>query len=343
MKYYRLRQPYVLFFSLSVSFLTPHDALGEELNVYSFRQTALIQPIIDKFQQQTGNIVNIVSGKADALMQRFIADGPESHADIILTSDVARLEKLRTLKLLKKIDSEVLRQVIPYNLQDPHQEWFALSVRARTLFYAKDRVDPNVFSSIVDIASANWKGRLCARKGSHIYNLSLVAGLIGQFGVDATKPWVDGVSANLATRPQGGDRDQLRKIANEVCDIAIANTYYYGMLADSESAADREVYKKVGLHWLDQQGRGTHINISGAAVNVGSSKTKLAQEFIEFLLTEDIQKYYAQVNHEFPVRKGLSATGIVASWGKVKFDTDSLGNLYKHNQAAIELIENTSW
>ncbi|WP_181902127.1 extracellular solute-binding protein [Thalassotalea euphylliae] len=331
----------VLAWSLVV--VKAHGEEIESVNVYSFREAKLIAPIIERFSQATGIKVNVVSGKADKLLNRLIKDGDNSFADVLLTTNVARLEKAKQLGLLQPIDSVYLKTHVPAPLRDRQGYWHGLSIRARAIFYARDKVNPASITRYRDLTASQWQGRICTRKGSHIYNRSMLASFVALHGQASAKRWTQGLVANLAMRPTGGDRDQLRNINSGKCDLAIANSYYYGMMSQSASQQDREVYANLGVIWPEQAGAGTHVNISGAAITSAAKNKQNAQAFIEFLLTEQAQEMYADINHELPIRRDIQASGLVGSWGDFKGDIDSVQQLYSHLAAADSIIADTSW
>jgi len=321
----------------------PNIALADSLNVYSFRKAELIRPLIAQFEHQTGITVNLVSGKADQLIKRLAEDGNDSRADVLLTVDVARLENAKQRGLLTPIHSERLNSNVPHTLRDSDNFWFGLSIRARTLFVAKARVDKTSLTSYQDLTLAQWRGKLCIRKGMHYYNRSMVAAFIHNNGVTATKQWVDAISLNLAKRPNGGDRDQLRSLAAGYCDVAIANSYYYGMLASSPKALDRSVYEQVAILWPNQNKHGTHLNISGAAITKASKNKLQAIKFIEFLTTKAAQKTYSEINFEYPVRKDVMPSEMLRTWGEFKGDEEAISHLSNFHLQAKQLIENSNW
>ncbi len=321
--------------------LTPAHA--SMVNIYSFRQAELIKPLTTEFTLQTGIKVNIVSGKADKLMQRLIQDGENSFADVLLTVDVARLEKAKQLKLITPISSQKLHTNIPEQLRDPENFWFGLSLRARAIFYAKNRVNPKKLTSYSNLTDKKWYHKICARKGSHFYNRSMVASFIYRYGEQWANKWVNDFTKNLAMRPNGGDRDQLRKIARGECDIAIANSYYYGMLSASAKQSDRHTYQQVGIVFPDSKNVGTHVNISGAAM-ISSAKNKAnAIRFIEFLTTKKAQQIYADSNYEYPIRADMNAGPLLNSWGTLTADTKSIHSLPKYHPNAEQIISQSNW
>ena len=313
------------------------------VNIYSFRQAELINPLIEEFTKQTNIKVNVVSGKANILMQRLIDDGQDSYADVLLTTDVARLEQAKKLKIIQPVNSELLQRNVPSDLRDPQRYWFGVSIRARAIFYAKSRVNPAEITSYQDLSAKKWRGKICSRKGSHFYNRSMIASFIYHYGETWTNQWTQSFVKNLAMRPLGGDRDQLRMIAKGSCDLAIANSYYYGMLSSSKKAKDRQVYQQVGIIFPDINSVGTHINISGAALTSAAKNTANAIKFIEFLTTKKAQQYYAELNHEYSIRNDMSPGPLLSSWGRLVADKKSILQLTKFHPQAQRLISANHW
>lgn len=316
---------------------------AEEVNIYSGRKEALIKPALDQFTQKTGIKVNLVTGKADALMQRLVVEGSASPADILITSDVGRLSSAKSKGLFQVVDSDVLQKQIPENLRDADNQWFGLSLRARPIFYVKDKVDVKQLSSYENLVDPQWQGRVCIRSSSNIYNQSLVASLLKANGEELTQKWLKGFVANFARTPTGGDTDQLRALAAGVCDIAIANTYYYGRLLNSAKEADKDVTKKIAIFWPNQADRGTHVNVSGAGV-VKSAKNKAnAIKLIEFLASSEVQQWYAEVNNEYPVVESVEESTTLAAWGEFKSDEVALTKLGELNSKAVMMMDVANW
>lgn len=325
--------------------ICPADSLADDnvVNVYSFRKAELITPLINEFTNKTGIKVNLSNGKADKLIQRLIKDGDNSFADVLLTVDVARLEEAKKLDLIQPITSHLLHANIPEDLRDPENFWFGLSLRARAIFYAKDKVTPDEIQSYQDLTTQKWQGKICSRQGSHFYNVSMIASFIYNYGENWTKNWVSHFVNNLATRPNGGDRDQLRKVAKGECQIAIANSYYYGALSASDKESDRDVYQKVGIIFPKISTVGTHVNISGAALTRSSKHKINAIKFIEFLTTKEAQKIYANNNYEYPINTDMPISDLLKSWGKLTADTQSVLQLPKYHPQAKQIIKHNSW
>ena len=318
-------------------------AKAQEVNVYSARQEALILPLLEKFEAETGIDVKLITGKADALLQRLESEGRSSPADVLITVDAGRLQRAKEAGVLQPVDSAVLKRRIPGHLRDADDTWFGLSQRARVIFYARDKVDPAELSTYEALADDKWKGRICIRSSGNIYNQSLVASMIESMGSEATEAWARGLVANFARKPAGGDTDQLRAAAAGLCDIAIANTYYYGRLVNSDKEADREVAAKLGLFWPNQQGRGAHVNVSGAGLARHAPNAEAAVKLLEFLVSDESQAWYAEVNNEYPVVESAPISATLQNWGDFKSDSLNLTRLGENNRAAVKLMDRAGW
>ena len=318
-------------------------AQAQEVNVYSARKEALILPLLKKFEAQTGIGFNLITAKADELLKRLEAEGRSTPADIFITTDAGRLQRAKDAGVLRALDNATLRQRIPANLRDRENYWFGLSQRARVIFYAKDRVDPAELSSYEALADTKWQQRVCIRSSGNIYNQSLVASMIEAHGVDQTEAWARGLVANFARKPAGGDTDQLRAAAAGQCDIAIANTYYYGRLASSDKPADLEVANALGVFWPNQGDRGAHVNVSGAGVTAHAEHPEAAERLLEFLVNPESQVWYGEVNNEYPVVVDAKPSALLASWGEFKGDSLNLSRLGENNRAAVQLMDRAGW
>ena len=321
-------------------------ANSAEVNIYSYRQEALIKPQLEAFRKATGISYNLITGKAGGLLQRLKNEGMNGPADILFTADAGRLYRALQMGLLEPIKSKILETHIPARFRDPEGRWFGLGVRARAIFYHVDRVRPSELSSYEDLADAKWKGRILIRSSSNIYNQSLLASLIQHHGARKAEAWARAMVANLARRPQGGDRDQLRAVAAGEGDIAIANNYYYARLLTAKRSRDRKVTDKVRVFWPNQAGpdaRGVHVNISGAAVTKSTKNKANAIRLLEFLVGEEAQKIYASVGYEYPVRKGVARDTVVAGMGMFKMDNLSLDSLGRHNAEAVRIFDRVGW
>ena len=316
---------------------------ADEVNVYSARKEALILPLLQKFEAQTGIGFNLITAKEDALLQRLKSEGHSSPADVFITTDAGRLQRAKDAGVLQAVDNAVLKQRIPEHLRDKDGTWFGLSQRARVIFYARDRVDASELSTYEDLADARWKGRICIRSSGNIYNQSLVASMIESHGNDRTEAWARGLVANLARKPAGGDTDQLRAAAAGLCDIAVANTYYFGRLVNSSKQEDRDVAAALGLFWPNQGDRGAHVNVSGAAVAKYAPHREAAVKLLEFLVNDESQAWYAEVNNEYPVVAGVRASKTLEAWGDFKSDSLNLTRLGENNRAAVQLMDRAGW
>ena len=320
----------------------PALAAGE-VNLYSARKEELIKPLLDRFTAQTGITVNLVTGKADALLKRLESEGRNTPADLLLTTDAGRLYRAYEAGVLQPVRSEVLERQVPSVYRDPEGHWFGVSVRARVLMYAPDRVDPAELSTYEALADSRWKGRICIRSSGNIYNQSLVGALIAAHGEAETEAWARGLVANMARPPKGGDRDQISAVAAGQCDIAVANTYYLGTMLNSSDPAQREAAAKVAVFWPNQEGRGAHVNISGAGVTRHAQNRDNAVKLLEFMVSEESQRWYADANLEYPVRSGIPLNATLEAWGTFKADTLNLAELGRNNAAAVRLMDRAGW
>nr|WP_230208716.1 Fe(3+) ABC transporter substrate-binding protein [Solemya velum gill symbiont] len=318
-------------------------AASEEANLYSARKEALIKPLLDQFTRETGIKVNLVTGKADALLKRLQSEGANSPADLLITTDSGRLHRAHSAGLLQQVKSEKLNTVVPPHLRNPEGYWFGLSVRARPIFYAKDRVKPEELSTYEALTDKKWKGRICIRSSNNIYNQSLVASMIAHNGAEATQQWADAFVGNFARPPKGGDRDQIKAAAAGQCDIAIANTYYYGGMLISGDDAQIKAANSVAIFWPNQDGRGTHVNVSGVGVTKAATNRENAIKLIEFLVSPESQLWYAEANNEYPVVEGAGTSEILKSWGDFKPDNLSLARLGELNADAVRLMDRAGW
>ncbi len=313
-----------------------------ELNIYSHRQPFLINPFIEAYKKETGTKINIIYAKK-GLAQRLKVEGPLSPADVVLTVDIARLYTYVDKDLLAEVSSDVLRENIPEHLRDPQNRWFAFSKRARVLAVSRQSSDATGISRYEELANPKWKGRICSRPGSHVYNRALVASMISALGEEKAEAWAKGVFGNLARRPQGNDRAQVKAIAEGVCDIAIINNYYFGKLKNAKESEQREWASSVKLIFPNQSDRGAHVNISGGGIAKHSKNKKEAQRFLEFLTSERAQKLYAEVNYEYPVNKRVPFSKELASWGYFSEDKLPIIQLAELAPKAQMIIDRVGW
>lgn len=329
----------VLFGLLAVTSGAQAAGHANEVNLYSYRQPFLIQPLLDAFTAETGIKTNVVFAKK-GMIEKIKAAGDNNPADAILTVDIGRLDALAEAGLLEPIKSEVLEKHVPANMRHPEGKWFGLTTRARFVLTAKGRVKPGEIRTVADLADPKWKGKICTRSGKHVYNIGLIASVIAHDGEGEAENWLKGVKANLARKPQGNDRAQSKGIFEGVCDVAISNSYYLGKMATNEKKPEqKQWHAAVDVNFLNQEGRGQHVNLSGAGV-VSTGKNKAgAQKLVEFLISEKAQKIYAQDNFEFPVRDGIALHPMLEAWGPFKVDTLSLETVARNRTKASKLVD----
>lgn len=316
--------------------LATTPVLAQEINVYSHRQPELIQPLVDAFTAETGIKVN-VAFVDKGMAERLVAEGDRSPADLVLTVDIARLMQIVEADVVQPVQSDVLEANIPAELRDPGDKWFGLTSRARIVYASKDRVQPGEVTTYEDLASEKWKGRICSRSGLHDYNVALLGAIIAHHDEAYATQWAEGVKANLARKPDGGDRDQVKAIAAGECDIAIGNTYYMGqMLADPEQAPAAQT---VNIVFPTFEAGGTHLNISGVAMTKSAPNKENALKFMEWLSGDAAQKIYAETNYEFPVKPGVERSELVKSWGEFTPDSTPLATIAAQRPAAVKIME----
>jgi len=313
------------------------------VNLYSYRQPFLIKPLLDEFTQQTGITVNMVYVKK-GMLERLKAEGDNSPADMVLTSDIGSLNDMVEAGVLQPAKSEKIEMNVPAQYRHPEGLWYGLTVRARVIFASKERTIPGEVTRYGDLTKPELKGRICTRSGKHLYNISLIAALIAHDGEEAAKQWLTGVRDNLAQKPQGNDRAQARAIYEGVCDYAIANTYYMGKMAANEKKPEQRQWAK-GLRIIfpNQEARGAHVNISGAAVIKSARHKQNAIRLIEYLSSDLAQRIYAKKNFEYPVKPGVPLHPLVASWGSFKADKIALTEVAKHRATASRIVDITAY
>ncbi|MFO6424534.1 Fe(3+) ABC transporter substrate-binding protein [Motilimonas sp. KMU-193] len=324
--------------SLLASAFTAPSALAasEEVNVYSYRQSFLIEPIMEKFTEQTGIKVNIVFAEK-GLAERLEREGKLSPADLVLTVDISRSLELVEKDLVQPVQSETLEGNIPAQYRDPADQWFALTTRVRNVYSSKDRLGKLPTLNYEDLADAKYKGKICTRSGKHPYNVALISSMIVAHGEAETKKWLEGVKANLARKPQGNDRDQVKAIKEGFCDVSLGNNYYLGKMVNDEKQASWAA--AVEINFPNQENRGTHVNISGVSLTKYSPNKDNAVKLMEFLSDDVAQKMYAEVNYEYPVKPGVALSELVASWGEFKSDPVSLAEVAKQRAVALKLLD----
>lgn len=309
-----------------------------EVNVYSYRQEFLVKPIYDKFTKKTGIKVNSIFLKK-GLAERMKQEGAQTAADVILTVDISRLQQLVNMDLVQPISSPDIEKNIPAKFRG--DKWIALTTRARAVYSSKDRLGklPESFTYL-DLAQPGWKGKICTRSGKHPYNLSLIASVIAHHGKAEAKAWLEGVKANLARKPQGNDRKQVKAIKDGICDVAIGNSYYFGKMLTNEKHPEQKAWAdSVYINFPNQTTTGTHMNVSGVALAKHAKNKDEAMQLINFLTGDTAQSMYADVNFEYPVKADVKPSAIVASWGTFKEDSLSILDVAKHYSEAAKLVD----
>ncbi|MWD26126.1 extracellular solute-binding protein [Aquicoccus sp. SCR17] len=315
---------------------TATTAMAQEVNVYSYRQPYLIKPLTDAFTEKTGIDVN-VAFLDKGMVERLKAEGDRSPADVVLTVDISRLDAVVEAGLTQPVESEVVEQNVPAKYRDPEGRWIGLTTRARIVYASKDRVDPSEITTYEDLADPKWEGRLCTRSGTHAYNVALTSAVIEHHGEEGAKTWLQGIKDNLARKPQGNDRAQVKAIWAGECDIAIGNTYYMGKMLEDEE--QREWAESVNVLFPHFENGGTHVNISGVAMTKAAPHPEDALKFIEFLTSPEAQEIYAHANYEYPVAPGTEADELVQGWGDFTADDVNLMTLAGHRPAALRITE----
>jgi iron(III) transport system substrate-binding protein len=313
---------------------SPALAQGE-VNVYSYRESKLIQPLFDAFTKDTGVKVNVISASS-GLEQRIKTEGENSPADVLLTVDIGRLEDAVKAGITQPIVSPALDKVVPAQFRDPEGHWYAISMRARVVYASKDRVNQTALT-YEELADPKWKGKICIRSGQHMYNNALIAAFIAKHGEAKAEEWLKGVKANLAQKPSGGDRETARDVAAGKCDLGIGNTYYYGLMLANPAQKPWADATKVILPTF--AGGGTHVNVSGVVLAKHAPHKAEALKLIEWLAGEKAQLMYADVNYEYPLRSGIAINPVIAAFGTLKPDAMPLSKIADSKKAASALVD----
>jgi len=324
--------------------VTQAPADTDTVNIYTTRQEVLIDPVLDAYRAATGAEVNVIFIK-EGLVERLQNEGVNSPADVLLTADVGYILDADSAGLLQPIQSPVLDAAIPAKYRQSDGRWFGFSLRARPIMYALDRVDPSELSTYEELADPKWRGRICIRSSSNVYNQSLVSSMILADGAEAVETWAGGFVANFGREPAGGDRDQIMAVAAGECDVAIANTYYLGgMLRAEDNPEQIAAAKGVGVFWPNQDGRGVHVNVTGGGVTAHAPHKDAAIRFLEFLVTEEAQRLFADAVNEYPIVEGMQANEVVASFGTFKADDVPLEDLGGEvRKEAVQIMDRAGW
>jgi iron(III) transport system substrate-binding protein len=319
------------------------SAQNKELNLYSSRHYNTDRRLYDNFTRQTGIKVNLVEGEADPLIERIKSEGAKSPADILLSVDAGRLWRADQQGIFAPVNSKILRDKIPAHLRHPKGHWFGFSKRLRVIMYDKSKIKPSEIDAYEDLANPKWKGQVVTRSSSNIYSQSFVAWLIDTRGEAATEKWCRGLVANFARPPQGNDKAQIEAVAAGVAALAIANTYYLAGYAEEKDPAKRAIYEKVGVIFPDRKGHGTHVNISGGGLIKTAPNPQAAIRFLEYLVSNEAQTFFAKGNNEYPVVKGIALDPYLAKFGRGKEDTASVADYGPNLAKAVQVMNRAGW
>lgn len=325
----------VALLGLSMGIIASAGANGE-VNIYSYRQPFLIKPMLNAFTRQTGIKTNVVFAPK-GMIERLKREGKNSPADMVLTVDIGRLNDAAEAGVLQAVTTEKLSANVPSTDREPTGLWYGLTRRARVVFASRERVKPGDLTTYEALTDAKWKGRICMRSSQHVYNVALLASLVAHHGEAKAEEWARGLKANLARKPQGNDRAQVKAIFAGACDISLGNTYYMGKMQTNEKQIAWA--ESVFMFFPNQNGRGTHINISGAGVTRHSARKENAVKLLEFLSDDLAQKMYAEQNFEYPVKPGLPWSGLVESWGRFKADDLDMVKIAKNRPLAVRIFD----
>jgi len=329
---------------LSIAFVLTglSSAFADEVvNVYSARHYDTDMAMYERFTEETGIKVNLIEGSSDALIERIKSEGQFSPADMLITVDAGRLWRAEKEGIFQPVDSAVLSERIPAHLRHPEGEWFGLSKRARVIAHKKDMALPAGFGTYEALADEAFRGQVCMRSSGNIYNLSLMASLIDAHGAPAAEAWAKGVVANFARTPQSNDTGQLKAVASGECTITIANTYYLGRLMASTKPEDIALMANLEIVFPNQDGRGTHVNISGAGVTKYAPNRENAIRFLEYLTSDFAQRLFAEGNNEYPISG--PTTGPVAALGEFKRDDLNVSVLGENQTEAVKVYDRAGW
>jgi iron(III) transport system substrate-binding protein len=316
---------------------------GRVVNLYSSRHYDTDEELYEGFREATGIRINVVEAEADQLIERIKSEGQNSPADLLMTVDAGRLWRAEQEDLFQAVNSSVLTGAIPENLRHPDGLWFGLTQRARVLMYHKDRVNPSDLSTYEDLVNPKWRGRLLTRSSTNIYSQSLVGSMIAAHGAADTETWARGLVANFARDPQGGDTDQIKAVAAGLGDVAISNTYYLARLIKSDNAEDQAVAEAIGVFFPNQNYRGTHVNISGAGLLKTAPHAEDAIAFLEYLVSPEAQRIFAESNNEYPVVEGVAIDSVVAGFGEFKADPLNAAVFGRNNPEALQITDRAGW
>jgi iron(III) transport system substrate-binding protein len=313
------------------------------VNLFTTRHYDTDQLLFDLFSEQTGIKVNVVSAGADELIERIALEGVDTAADLLITADAGNLHKAKERGLLQPVSSSILLENIPENLRDKDNQWVGLTKRARVIVYSPDRVDSSELSTYEDLTNPKWKGRLVVRTSGQVYNQSLLASFIAIHGEEKAREWAKGIVANMVRDPQGNDRAQATAVVAGEADVTIMNTYYLGHMLNSANLEEQKVARNVGIFFPNQNGTGTHINVSGIGLTKHAKNKENAIKLMEFLASEKAQKLFADANFEFPANPAVQPNNWLKSLGEFKAQDINLSVLGENNSAAVKILNEVGW
>ncbi|NSL52437.1 Fe(3+) ABC transporter substrate-binding protein [Calidifontibacillus erzurumensis] len=316
---------------------------NQVVNVFTARHYEVDNELFKMFTEETGIQVNVVQGKAEELIERLKREGESTQADLFITVDGGVLANAKQNDVLQPVNSDVINENVPEQFRDVDNYWIGMATRARIIAYAKDRVTPDQLSTYEDLATDKWAGKIAVRSSTSLYNQSLLASFIELNGEEAAEKWAAGIVKNFARQPDGGDRDQAKAIVAGTGDIAIMNTYYVGLLANSEDPEERKVAEQIGVFFPNQETTGTHVNISGIGLTKHSKNKENAIKLIEYITSVEAQEFLSANNFEFPVNPNAKKPELLESWGEFKMQELNFDTLGEHNQKAIEIFNKVGW
>ena len=313
---------------------------GGEVNVYSYRQPFLVKPLFDAFTKETGIKVNVVFAKK-GLVKRLQAEGRNSPADLVFTVDIGRLAAVVNAGLAQPVKTTALEKAVPANFRDAEGKWYGLTLRARVIYASQDRVKPGAIKSYEELADPKWRGKICTRKGDHAYNIAMLAAYIDHHGEEKAEQWLRGVKANLARKPQGNDRAQVKAIMEGVCDLAIGNHYYMALMLQNDK--QKAWGQSANIVFPTLAGKGTHMNVSGVMMTKHAPNRANAIKLMEFLTGDLAQQMYSEQNFEYPIVAGVPQAGLLRSMGELSADSLDLDEVAAHRKAAIKLVDKVGY
>jgi iron(III) transport system substrate-binding protein len=330
-----------------ITFVTVGSSFANEVNLYTSRHYDSDDALYQKFTNDTGIKVNVISGKGKALMERLAKEGVNSPADVFITVDAGNLWKVQKDGMFQSISSDTINSIVPENLRGPNNEWVGIAKRSRVIYYNPVNVSAEDMEGLTyeDLSDPKWKGRVAIRSSGNMYNQSLVASLIANNGIDATEKWAHRFVGNFARKPEGNDRAQIMAVANGEADVAVANSYYIGLMLSGKKGEEQQAAaRKVELHFPGQDGRGAHINVSGAGLMKNAPNANNAVKFIEFLLSEEAQSHIVNNTYEFPMLEGVAPSDLIAQFGSgFKEDQTSVASYGEFNPEAVKLMDRVGW